>query len=217
MARVRIKICGVRSIAEGEAAARLGADAVGLNLYGGSRRNVTPELARKIAQSLPAFVEPVVLFVNEPLAQAMAVAEPISGTIQWHGDEPPLPPLPPWRFIPAFPVVDRASLTAVTGYLDRCRAAGRVPAAVLLDGHATGQYGGTGNAAPWQLLAEFDPGVPVILAGGLTPDNVAEAIRIVHPFGVDVASGVESEPGSKDVDKVSRFIKAVLDADLAAR
>jgi phosphoribosylanthranilate isomerase len=209
MERVRIKICGVRTVADAAAMARLGADAVGLNLYVGSKRHVALELARQIARSMPAFVEPVVLFVNEPLEQALGVAESISRTIQWHGDAPPLPPPPPWRFIPAFAIVDATSLAAVTGYLERCRAASRLPAAVLLDGHAAGQHGGTGTIAPWQLLADFDPGVPVILAGGLTPDNVAEAVRIVRPYAVDVASGVESQAGFKDADKVSRFINAV--------
>jgi phosphoribosylanthranilate isomerase len=208
MDRVRIKICGVRSVADAEAVARLGADAVGLNLYGASKRYVAPELARQIARSLPVFVEPVALFVNEPLAQALRTAESISRTIQWHGDEPPLPPPPPWRFIPAFSILNAASLTKVMGYLNCCRDAGRLPAAVLLDGHAAGQYGGTGNIAPWQLLAGFDPGVPVVLAGGLTPDNVAEAIGIVRPYAVDVASGVESEPGFKNAEKISRFIEA---------
>jgi phosphoribosylanthranilate isomerase len=209
MERVRIKICGVRSVTDAEAVARLGADAVGLNLYVKSKRNVAPDLARQIARSMAAFVEPVVLFVNEPLELALPVAESISRTVQWHGAEPPLPPPPPWRFIPAFPIVNEASLAAVTGYLDRCRDSGRLPAAVLLDGHAAEQYGGTGKIAPWQLLAGFDPGVPVILAGGLTPENVAEAVRIVRPYAVDVASGVESEPGFQDAEKVSRFIKAV--------
>jgi phosphoribosylanthranilate isomerase len=76
----------------------------------------------------------------------------------------------------------------------------------LLDGHAPGQHGGTGQTAPWQLLASYQPGVPVLLAGGLTPDNVVEAVRIVRPYGVDVASGVESAPGRKDHEKMRRFI-----------
>jgi phosphoribosylanthranilate isomerase len=86
------------------------------------------------------------------------------------------------------------------------RALDRRPAAVLLDGHVPGQYGGTGRAAPWELLAEFRPGVPVILAGGLTPENVAEAVRVVRPYGVDVAGGVEAAPGRKDPEKIRRFL-----------
>ena len=81
-----------------------------------------------------------------------------------------------------------------------------------MDARVMGQFGGTGQAAPWNLLADFQPGVPVILAGGLTPDNVAEAIRIVRPFGVDVATGVESKPGRKDAAKMRRFIENALEA-----
>ena len=83
-----------------------------------------------------------------------------------------------------------------------CRRLGQMPSALLLDGHAPGKHGGTGVPAPWKLLAEFRPGIPVILAGGLTPDNVAEAVRIVRPYGVDVASGVEVSPGIKDAELV---------------
>jgi phosphoribosylanthranilate isomerase len=80
---------------------------------------------------------------------------------------------------------------------------------VLIDAHVPGQYGGTGRTAPWELLAGWDAGVPLILAGGLTPENVAAAVRAVRPYGVDVASGVESSPGRKDADKMRRFIDAV--------
>jgi phosphoribosylanthranilate isomerase len=106
-------------------------------------------------------------------------------------------------------VRDAASLDQITACLDLLRAAGAAPAAILVDAHVPGQYGGTGQTAPWHLLADFQPGVPLILAGGLTPDNVAEAIRIVRPYAVDVASGVESSPGKKDPDKLRRFIDAV--------
>jgi phosphoribosylanthranilate isomerase len=209
MGRVRIKICGITTVADAEMAGQLGADAIGLNLYTGSKRHIPAALAQRIAQALPPFVEAMVLFVNEPLDQTLATAQPITRTIQWHGDQLPLPPAPPWRFIPAFPIVDAGSMRAVTAYLERCRAAGRLPTAVLLDGHVQGQYGGTGQTAPWPLLAGINLGVPLILAGGLTPDNVAEAIRAVHPYAVDVASGVESAPGRTDPEKVLRFIEAV--------
>jgi phosphoribosylanthranilate isomerase len=208
MSRLWIKICGVTTIADAQLAGQLGADAIGLNLYPESKRHVKPAVAREIAQALLPAVEPVVLFVNEPISSALAAAEPIARTIQWHGNDPPLPPEAPWRFIPAFPIADAASLWQVTSYLHRCRAAGRLPAAVLLDGHAPGQFGGTGQVAPWDLLAGFAPGVPVILAGGLTADNVADAVCQVRPYGVDVASGVESEPGRKDEEKLRRFIEA---------
>jgi phosphoribosylanthranilate isomerase len=214
MQRVRIKICGITTLADAQLATQLGADAIGLNLFSGSKRYVDPDLARQIAQALPASVEAMVLFVNERLPQAQALAEPISRTIQWHGAEPPLPPPLPWRFIPAFNVADTASLAVVKAYVARCRAADRLPAAVLLDSHVTGQYGGTGQTAPWHLLAGFDAGVPIMLAGGLTPENVADAIRLVRPYAVDVASGVEGAPGRKDPKKLRRFMEAVHKADL---
>ena len=88
------------------------------------------------------------------------------------------------------------------------RAAGHLPSAILLDAYVEGQDGGTGTTAPWDLIADYRPGVPVILAGGLTPDNVALAVRTVRPWAVDVASGVESEPGRKDPEKMRRFVEA---------
>jgi phosphoribosylanthranilate isomerase len=93
--------------------------------------------------------------------------------------------------------------------LERWASAGVTPAAILVDAHVPGQFGGTGKTAPWHLLADFKPNVPLILAGGLTPENVAEAIRIVRPYAVDVTSGVEASPGKKDADKTRRFINAV--------
>ena len=106
------------------------------------------------------------------------------------------------------PVRDAGDLENLSAYLERCRARQQLPSAVLVDAHVAGQFGGTGQTAPWDLLADFQPGVPVILAGGLTPDNVATAIRRVRPYAVDVASGVESTPGRKDPEKVRRFIEA---------
>jgi phosphoribosylanthranilate isomerase len=206
----RIKICGVTNPQDAELAAALGADALGLNFYPGSKRFVSQAAVVAIVRRLPLFVDAVAVFVNEPLADAQEVTRQFGmRTLQWHGKSPPLSTVGSCRFIPAFAVADAAGLATVTEYLTACRAANRLPAAVLLDGHAPGQYGGTGQIAPWHLLAGFDPGVPVILAGGLTPDNVAEAIRTVRPYAVDVAGGVESSPGNKDPDKLRRFIDAV--------
>ena len=101
-------------------------------------------------------------------------------------------------------------LSSITSHLDQLLADGMMfPVAVLVDAYAPGMFGGTGQVAPWHLLADFKPDVPLILAGGLTADNVAEAIRIVRPYAVDVASGVESAPGKKDAEKMRRFIDAV--------
>jgi phosphoribosylanthranilate isomerase len=214
MAATRIKICGIRRVEDAVLAARLGVHAVGLNFCQVSKRFIERSAAQRIIDALPPFVDPVALIVNEPLTMAESLTRqlPIK-TVQWHGNNPQLAPADAaWRYVPAFAIKDFNSLSLVNAFLERCRAVGTVPAAVLLDGHATGEYGGTGERAPWQLLATFDPGVPVILAGGLTADNVAEAIRTVRPFAVDVASGVESAPGLKDADKMRRFVDAVWNA-----
>jgi phosphoribosylanthranilate isomerase len=212
MSTTRIKICGISTVEDARLAARLGADAIGLNFWRTSKRAVDVPVAQQILDVLPPFVDPVGLFVNQRLATAAAFLRQFGNvrTLQWHGDEPEIQPAEGWyRYIPAFSMMHGGSLTRVTDYLVRCRSAGRLPAAVLLDGHLLGHYGGTGQLAPWRLIADFDPGVPVILAGGLTADNVAEAIRMVRPYAVDVASGVESESGRKDADKLRRFVDAV--------
>ena len=212
MGTPRIKICGITSVDDALMAARLGVDAIGLNFCKASKRCVVTAVAERILEVLPPQVEAVGLFVNEPLAVAASQLQRLYGiqTLQWHGDEPEIQPPEAWyKYIPAFAIVDEASLAKVRAFLDCCRSTGRLPAAVLLDGYAAGQYGGTGQPAPWRLIAELDLGVPLILAGGLTPDNVAEAIRIVRPYAVDVASGVEREPGRKDPDKLRRFVEAV--------
>jgi phosphoribosylanthranilate isomerase len=211
---LRIKICGITHPADGRRAADLGADAIGLNFYNGSKRYVEEATAAAILRELPPFVEAVALFVNLPLGQAIQVVQRFAGlrTIQLHGDqhEPHAPH--PYRLIPAFPVGDEAGLQRVTAYLDVCRSLGTLPAAILIDGQASGLYGGTGQPAPWKLLADFRPLVPLILAGGLTPENVGDAIRIVRPYAVDVASGVESAPGRKDAEKMRRFIDTAREA-----
>ena len=210
MSHLRVKICGVTTPADAALVAELGADAVGLNFYPRSPRCVTPEAAADVLGALPPFVEPVALFVEEPplVAAYRLGALPRVRTVQWHGAEPE--PADAWggALIVAFPVRDAADLAKVTAYVERCRVRGRLPAAVLVDAHVAGLHGGTGRTAPWRLLADFRPGVPLILAGGLTPDNVAEAVRVVRPYAVDVASGVESAPGRKDAEKLRRFIAA---------
>jgi phosphoribosylanthranilate isomerase len=209
MGHVRIKICGVTTVEDACQAARLGADAIGLNFYERSPRYLTPAAAGPILRSLPPFVEAVGLFVNQPLRSVFETLQAIGRirTIQWHGEQRDLCDAYPFQLILAFPIRDEQSLLGVTRYLDACRGLGWQPAAILVDAHVPGQYGGTGQRAPWELLADFRPDVPLILAGGLTPENVAEAIRIVKPYGVDVASGVERSPGRKDADKMRRFIE----------
>lgn len=207
---VRIKICGITRPADAAAAAALGVDAVGLNFYPRSPRYVDPAVVPDILSRLSPVVEAVGVFVNRTLVEMVATVRPLGriATVQWHGDNPRREPhaARPYRLIQAFAVRDEAGLREVTAYLDVCREKNELPDAVLLDAQAPGQYGGTGTTAPWRLLADFRPGVPVFLAGGLTPDNVAQAIQLVKPDAVDVASGVEDTPGVKAVEKLRRFV-----------
>ncbi len=208
MSQVRVKICGVTTEADAVLAARLGADAVGLNFYEASPRYVAPEVAGRILRALPPFVDPVGLFVNRPLREVFLALNGLGRirTFQWHGAARELCDAQPFQMIVAFPVRDGQSLKDMSRYLETAVGLGRAPAAVLVDAHVPGMHGGTGRCAPWDLLAGFRPPVPLILAGGLTPDNVAEAIRVVRPYAVDVASGVENEPGKKDAEKMRRFL-----------
>jgi phosphoribosylanthranilate isomerase len=213
---LRIKICGVTTGEDARLAALLGADAVGLNFHPGSPRYVDPSAADLVLRELPPFVEPVGVFANLPLGQIYPQLHPLVRvrTIQWHGQNQnrEVADCYPYHLIAAFAVRDSDSLRGLSRYLEACRGIGRLPAAVLLDAYMPGQHGGTGRTAPWHLLANFRPGVPVILAGGLTPANVADAIRLVRPYAVDVASGVESSPGRKDPEKVRRFIENAREA-----
>ena len=202
---VRVKICGVRTPADLAACAAAGADAVGLNFYPRSPRYLDPSAAANLLAHLPPFIEPVGLFVETSLAEARArFLELGIRTVQWYGSAEEATPVAPCRLAAAFSVRDAGTLAEVVDFVARVR-----PAAVLADAFVPGRHGGTGRLAPWDLLAGFDPGVPLILAGGLTPDNVAEAVRRVRPYAVDVASGVERAPGQKDADKVRRFVAAV--------
>ena len=204
----RIKICGITNPADGSQAARLGADAIGLNFYPPSPRYVDPDSARRITEGLPPTLQVVGVFVNQRLAEMTEFARRVAGirVLQSHGENTELADPSPFQLVLGFPVGDPDGLSVISSQLKRYREQGWQPAAVLVDAEVAGSYGGTGRRAPWELLADFKPTVPIILAGGLDPDNVADAIRIVQPHGVDVASGVERTPGIKDTDKMKRFI-----------
>jgi phosphoribosylanthranilate isomerase len=206
--RVRVKICGLTNVPDAEQAALAGADAVGLNFYRASPRYLDPAAAAAVLRALPPFVEPVALFVEQPLRAVFEALNRLGGvrTFQWYGGRHELSDTFPYRYVPAFPVRDPDSLRVITSFVEMCAGLGAPPAAVLLDAHVPGRHGGTGRTVPWELLEDFRPGVPVVLAGGLTPDNVAEAVRRVRPYAVDVASGVERGPGLKDPEKMRRFI-----------
>lgn len=205
---VRIKICGVTTPADARFAADCGADAVGLNFYPKSPRYVTPQAAVELVRSLPPFTAPVGVFVGVPLRQVCAVAYQFGlRGVQTYDDRPPDEDPFPFAHVPAFRVKDASGLEHIRSFIESSSKIGRKPSAVLIDSFVEGAMGGTGHRAPWHLLEGFDAGVPLILAGGLTPENVAEAVDRVRPWGVDVASGVESAPGVKDPDKVALFVK----------
>jgi phosphoribosylanthranilate isomerase len=204
---VRIKICGVTTPDDARFAVEAGADAVGLNFYPKSPRFVSPQQAAEIVRALPPFASPVGVFVGMPIRQVCAVAFQLGlRGVQTYDDEPPAEDTFPFAHVPAFRVKDAPGLDYVRRFIEIATKLSRRPSAILIDSHVEGLMGGTGQAAPWELLRGFDVGLPLILAGGLTPENVAEAIAIVRPWGVDVASGVESSPGQKDREKVARFI-----------
>jgi phosphoribosylanthranilate isomerase len=203
---VRIKICGVTTADDARLAAEAGADAIGLNFYPPSPRSVLPSQAMAIIRVLPPFTAPVGVFVGQPLRQVCAIAYQLGLRAVQTYDSPPGEDTFPFAHIPAFRVRERADLDAIRRFVADATAANVRLSAILVDARVEGQYGGTGHKAPWPLLRGFDVGVPLILAGGLTPDNVDEAIATVRPWGVDVASGVERSAGVKDWELVRRFI-----------
>ncbi|MEX2187786.1 MAG: phosphoribosylanthranilate isomerase [Pirellulales bacterium] len=212
-----IKICGVTTVDDARAAAAAGADAIGLNFYGESPRFLPLERAQHVAVVIPKGVVRVGLFVNAP-AEAICGAFDALGLdlIQLHGDEPPefLAELGKRPVMRAFRVGDDG-LAPVVRYLDRCGELRMSPAMILLDAQQAGKYGGTGVTADWNALAEQRSllgNLPLVLAGGLTADNVAEAIYRVRPDAVDTASGVETSAGQKDRDAMRRFVTAAREA-----
>ena len=210
---IRVKICGVMTPADAAFAAACGADAVGLNFYPKSPRFIDTDRAASIVQQLPSFVSAVGVFVSEPTQGIRAIADALRlAVIQTYNVPYPEIDSSTVLQIAAYRVESPDTLAAIAADVQARKELGRPLAAVLVDAFVPGEVGGTGHRAPWDLLAGFDPGVAVILAGGLTPDNVAEAIRTVRPAGVDVASGVESAPGVKDPGKVRAFIQAAREA-----
>jgi phosphoribosylanthranilate isomerase len=213
----RIKICGITTVDDARVAASAGADAVGLNFYPKSPRWIDADQARRIVEALPDGVAKVGLFVNPPEADVCRTFDDLRlDLVQLHGDKPPefLARLGDRPVVRAFRLGE-AGLAPVVEYLDRCRRLDCLPRMVLLDSLVKGAYGGTGKVTDWTAAARYPVGdwhPPLVLAGGLTPDNVAEAIRAVRPAAVDTASGVESSPGRKAEAAVRQFVRRALDA-----
>jgi phosphoribosylanthranilate isomerase len=204
--RTRVKICGITRPGDALAAARAGADAIGLVFYPPSPRYLSLERAREIRDVLPPFVQTVALFVNADGAQVSQVIGRVHpAMLQFHGDEAP-------EFCAQFglPFVKACRMKQGVSALEYLRPFSRA-AAWLFDSHVP-EYGGVGESFDWSLVPATDK--PVILSGGLSRERVAEAIRRVRPWGVDVSSGVESAKGIKDAAKIAAFIAEVRNADV---
>lgn len=205
---VRIKICGITRLEDALRAAELGAHAVGFVFHPGSPRAVSLAEAARIAAALPAFISTVGLFVNaDPANIRNAIAEVPLDLLQFHGDEAPADCVGfGRRYIKAVRMAPGVDLV-------KCAADFHQSAGLLLDAHVAGTWGGTGQRFDW---ARVPQGLerPVILSGGLNPENVAAGIRAVRPVAVDVSSGVESAPGIKDPDKLKAFIHEAQHADV---
>lgn len=202
----RVKICGITSLEDAAAAVEAGADALGFVFVPGTPRLIRPEAAARIVGEVPPFVTTVGVFVNQPLAELLRIAGRCRlQAAQLHGEEPAeYSRQIPVRVIKAIRVRGPADLRPMAAY----------PAhAFLLDAFVEGQMGGTGTCISWELARQAKGRVPIILSGGLRPETVGEAVRVVRPYAVDVSSGVEKSPGRKDREKVREFIAAVREAD----
>lgn len=205
---MKAKICGITRIEDGLAAARAGADAIGLVFFDASPRHVGLEVAREISEALPPFVSAVGLFVNPERKWVEKAIDSVHlDLLQFHGDESE-------SFCSSFSVPYIKAARVKPG-LDLVQyAAGYASAkGILLDAHVEGMAGGTGRVFDWKLIPGNLP-LPVILSGGLDPDNVELAIRTVEPWAVDVSSGVESSKGIKDAAKIAAFMQGVRKADV---
>jgi phosphoribosylanthranilate isomerase len=213
-----IKICGITNLDDARTAVDLGADALGFNFFNKSRRFIEPDTARHIADKLPEKVLKVGVFVNHDAQQVSDIVRTVGlGAVQLHGDERPqlISKLPPHVRVVRAHRCGADGLTSLAQFLDECHSLGRLPDVLLIDADAGANFGGTGQTADWDLIKrqrEMTMGLPLILAGGLTPDNVADAIAAVAPKGVDVASGVESAPGQKSPELIKRFINSAREA-----
>ena len=203
-----VKICGITRVEDALAAAHAGAHAIGLIFYAGSPRLVRYDVARRVVDALPAFVTPVALFVDaKSIDVERVISEVRPQLLQFHGDETP-------EFCERFglPYIKAAKVRQGVDLLQYARRY-RTAKGLLLDAFVDGSHGGTGATFDWALIPDQLP-LPLILAGGLHPDNVADAIRQVRPWAVDVSSGVEAAKGIKDAAKIAAFIRGVRNADV---
>lgn len=210
-ARTRIKVCGMRELAEVAAVVAAGVDAIGLIFVEQSPRYIDPERARQIVASLPPFVDAVGVFVDQEAAAVNEIVRYCGLTmVQLHGAESPAYCAEiAGRVMKVFRVRESTTREELAPYADKV-------AGFLFDTFQEKIAGGTGQTFAWSLLEKLAPPRPVVLAGGLTPENVGEAVRQARPFAVDLNSGVEFAPGRKDLAKVRAAIAQVAAADAAA-
>ena len=218
-----IKVCGIRDRATAVSVAELGVDAIGLNFYSRSPRSVTREEAIEISNALPEGILRVGVFVNHTCSEIESIVSTCRlDIVQLHGDERPAFVVELRQKLPEIPLIrawrmPEEGLGDLAKFLEECHSQQIRIAGCLVDAHVSGLYGGSGKTVPWQRLSEQysqQSSPPLILAGGLTPANIAEAITVVRPWGVDVASGVESAPGVKDLQLTKQFVENARSAAL---
>src|SRR3990170_223027 len=199
---VRIKICGITNIKDALLSVELGATALGFVFYKGSKRYIKPDNAQSIISKLPPFVTTVGVFANQELDEINKIKEKAGfDIVQLHGDESPdFCMKVKGKAIKAIRVKENIDPKEVESYPTQ---------AILFDNYSTEAFGGSGETFGWEILKDLNTSKKIILSGGLTPENVARAIRIVNPYAVDISTGVEENPGKKNPDKLKRFIKAV--------
>ncbi|MBT8118278.1 MAG: phosphoribosylanthranilate isomerase [Gammaproteobacteria bacterium] len=204
--RTRVKICGITRGEDAQHAVEAGADAIGLVFYDKSPRFVSNEQASEISRMIPAFVSRVALFKDADQAFVKSVLAQVEiDLLQFHGSETAAYCDQFER--PYIKAIGMRGLEHDADFLISSAETFRSAKALLLDGHAPGEAGGSGESFDWAAVSKIDK--PVVLAGGLTVENVRQAIDLVHPYAVDVSSGVERSPGTKDKDKIAAFMEQV--------
>ena len=207
---VKVKICGITNLDDAMAAADFGADALGFVFFKNSPRYISPVNAEKIIKKLPPFISAVGVFVNEDKKNIEKIVSRTGINItQLHGDEPPKACNLSKPSIKAIRVKSLDSLEVISKYKDKV-------SAFLLDTYTPELFGGTGQIFNWDIAVEARQFGKVILAGGLTPENIEKAVRYVHPYAVDVSSGVEAEKGRKDHKKMRLFIERAKSVSFSA-
>jgi phosphoribosylanthranilate isomerase len=206
--KVKVKICGITNWADARRAVEAGADFLGFNFYPSSPRYITPAKARRIVQRLPKKISAVGVFVNESEDTILDIASTVGFVhLQLHGDESPATVARLGRIFPVMKAI-RVRKSFRPAQLARFKDA----QAFLLDGFDANHWGGTGKTFDWGLVPKKNGDARIFLAGGITPENVGDAIRTARPYAIDVCSGVESKPGKKDPQRLRTFMQAVREA-----